>query len=127
LQSHIGLSWGKGFEGQLGDGRAKDSLTPVRVIVPTANGGTIPLNKVAAITAGSQHTCALLENHQVFCWGSNALDQLGTAEKKNAAYPVFSGLADVTAVSAGGWHTCAMLSSGETKCVGSIQAPQVLE
>jgi alpha-tubulin suppressor-like RCC1 family protein len=119
--------WGKGFEGQLGNGLGKDSLTPVRVVVQAPGGGTAPLGKVTAITAGSQHTCALLENREVFCWGNNSLGQLGAVKEKTAATPVFSGLTDVVALSAGGWHTCAVLSSGETKCLGPIQAPQVLE
>jgi alpha-tubulin suppressor-like RCC1 family protein len=99
-------------------------MTPVRVVVPVPDGGIAPLGKVAAITAGSQHTCALLENREVFCWGNNSLGQLGAVKEKMAAYPVSSGLADVIALSAGGWHTCAILSSGETKCLGPIQAPQ---
>ena len=119
--------WGKGFEGQLGDGLGRDSLTPVRVVVPAPGGGKVPLGKVTAITAGSQHTCALLESREVFCWGNNSLGQLGAVKDKTAATPVFSGLKDVVALSAGGWHTCAVLSSGETKCLGPIQAPQVLE
>ncbi|HUK57575.1 MAG TPA: hypothetical protein VLY20_13065 [Nitrospiria bacterium] len=119
--------WGKGFEGQLGDGRGKDSLTPVRVVVPAPGGGTVPLGKATGITAGSRHTCALLESREVFCWGSNSLGQLGAVKDKTAAYPVFSGLTGVVALSAGGRHTCAVLSSGETKCLGPIQAPQVPE
>jgi len=113
--------WGNGFEGQLGDGLTKDSLTPVRVVAPEPGSGTSPLEHVAAITAGSQHTCALLENGKVYCWGSNALGQLGRAEGKIAARPVFSGLTDVVAVAAGGWHTCAIRAGGVTTCVGEMK------
>jgi alpha-tubulin suppressor-like RCC1 family protein len=119
--------WGEGFEGQLGDGLRKSSLTPVRVVVPGPGGKTVPLDKVAAISAGSQHTCAILESREVYCWGSNSLGQLGAVKDKMAATPVFSGLTGVVALGAGGSHTCAILSSGGTKCLGPIETPQVQE
>ncbi len=119
--------WGEGFEGQLGDQMKKDSLKPVRVTVPDPAGATVPLEKVAAITAGSRHTCALLENREVYCWGSNSLGQLGAVKDKEAATPVFSGLADVVSLGSGGWHTCAVLSNGETKCLGPIKPSQVMD
>jgi alpha-tubulin suppressor-like RCC1 family protein len=113
--------WGNGFEGQLGDGLNKDSLTPVRVVSPEPGVGTAPLDHVTAITAGSQHTCALLENGRVYCWGSNALGQLGRIEGKMASRPVFSGLTDVFAVAAGGWHTCAIRAGRVITCVGEMK------
>ena len=121
LQDRTVQCWGKGFEGQLGDGLKKDSLTPVRVLAPEPAGKTAPLAHVAAITAGSQHTCALLENGQVYCWGSNAAGQLGRVQGAMAARPVFSQFTEVVAVAAGGWHTCALRASGATTCVGQME------
>ncbi|MBI3812816.1 MAG: hypothetical protein HY283_11555 [Nitrospirae bacterium] len=112
--------WGKGFEGQLGDGLGRDSLTPVRVLT-AVSGGPEPLAQVRAITAGSQHTCALLENGKVYCWGSNHLGQLGRVQGQTATRAAFSGLTDVIAVSAGGWQTCAIRSSGTTTCFGGMK------
>ena len=38
----------------------------------------IPLGKKALkVSAGRQHTCALLEDHSVVCWGANQKGQLG--------------------------------------------------
>lgn len=119
--------WGLGIDGQLGDGLGKDSVTPVRVVIPIPGGGTAPLEKVTAISAGSRHTCALLESRGVFCWGSNSAGQLGAVKEKTSAYPVFSELTEVVALGAGGRHTCAVLSSGEAKCLGPVQPPHVLE
>jgi alpha-tubulin suppressor-like RCC1 family protein len=121
LEDRTVQCWGNGSEGQLGDGLIKDSLTPVRVMAPEPGGGTAPLEHVAAVTAGSQHTCALLENGKVYCWGNNALGQLGLAEGTMAARPVFSGLTEVIAVAAGGWHTCALRSGGVKTCVGVMK------
>ncbi|MBI1823493.1 MAG: hypothetical protein HY200_05155 [Nitrospirae bacterium] len=121
LKDHTVQCWGKGFEGQLGDGRKKDSLTPVKVTNLNPNGVLIAFNHILTISSGSQHTCALLENREVHCWGSNYSGQLGTFHEDFSPQPVFSGLSDVVSLSAGGWHTCAIFSNGETKCVGKLQ------
>ena len=123
LEDRTVQCWGEGIDGQLGDGSQKDSPAPVRVVAPEPGGKTAPLEQVTAITAGSQHVCALLEDGKVYCWGSNALGQLGRAEGKTAARPVFSGLTGVVAVAAGGWHTCAIRADGTgvTTCVGEMK------
>jgi alpha-tubulin suppressor-like RCC1 family protein len=68
--------WGHDTAGQLGDGGAIDEGggwpvvgAPVEV-VGLASG-------VAQVTAGSAHTCAVLSNGGVRCWGSNRYGQLG--------------------------------------------------
>ena len=40
--------------------------------------------RVLQISAGESHTCALLENQQIKCWGHNAN---GTAGQNNTDYP----------------------------------------
>jgi alpha-tubulin suppressor-like RCC1 family protein len=112
--------WGKNYEGQLGDGTRVDALRPVRVTVLDPGKRVKPLANVAAITAGSQHTCALLESREVYCWGSNFAGQLGRVEGTLAPRPVFSGMTDVVALAAGGWHTCGILTDGETRCLGEV-------
>lgn len=115
--------WGQGIEGQLGDGLGKDSARPVRVLTGEPAGGTAPLENVAAVTAGSQHTCALLEGGKVYCWGSNRLGPLGRVRGETAVLAAFSGLTDVVAVSAGGGQTCAIRSGGATICLGRMEPP----
>lgn len=113
LKDHTVQCWGKGFEGQLGDGEKKDSLTPVKVTTLDPTGALVPFDNVLTITAGSQHTCALLENREVHCWGSNYSGQLGNFNGEFYPQPAFSGLSDVGALSAGGWHTCAIFQMGK--------------
>lgn len=75
---------------------------------------------MSAISGGGNHTCALLGNGTVECWGRNDQGQLGdgTTTTHQVATPVI-GLTGVTAISAGGSHTCALLASGSVKCWGS--------
>src|SRR5690606_10666460 len=53
--------WGSGQYGRLGNNDSAEQLTPVDVIGLSGS--------VSAIAAGSAHTCALLTNDSVKCWG----------------------------------------------------------
>ena len=88
----------------LGDGHSPCSYKPL-----TVNG----LN-AKKITAGSNHTCALLENNSVKCWGGGyAMGQ------KNHPRPIDVGEldGDVIDIASGENHTCAVVKN-KVKCWG---------
>src|SRR5438876_262301 len=67
--------WGRNVDGQLGDGTtANPSTGPPGSSVPVAVSG---IRSADAITAGAYHTCALLADGTVQCWGRNHQGQLG--------------------------------------------------
>ena len=113
------MCWGNNSSGQLGDGTTVAKLAPTQV-TGLASG-------VAAFSAGSYHTCAVLESGAVKCWGQNSQGQLGDGSSANRTTPIqVSGLSSgVTAASAGGSHTCALLGIGGIKCWGDNQYGQV--
>ena len=78
------------------------------------------------VSCGGMHTCAVLDNGRVRCWGANASGQLGYGHTENIGddeTPASAGFVDVggnvTAIAAGGWHTCALLDTGSVRCWGA--------
>jgi alpha-tubulin suppressor-like RCC1 family protein len=154
--------WGRGLEGELGNGTTYGSTTPVAVsgltqVVALAAGGRstcalrsdgkvlcwglavpnspsvdindIPyasspvevpnLADVASIAQGWGHTCVVLGNGTVQCWGSNYYGELGNGSTTFSSTPVVvSGTGNAVKVATGNGHTCALLSDGSVACWG---------
>jgi cysteine-rich repeat protein len=80
---------------------------------------------VTQVAAGGLHTCVLINNGKVRCWGNGANGQLGYGNTENIGddeLPSSAGNVDiggkVTQITAGAGHTCVLLDSGDVKCWG---------
>ena len=104
--------WGRGSNGQLGNGATADSSTPVSV---TGLTGVTQL----AVDTESSHACALTGGGMK-CWGANANGQLGNGTTTDSNVPVdVTGLTTgVVGLGIGGTHSCAITSTGGLKCWG---------
>ena len=116
--------WGLGFSGQLGYGNTNnvgDDETPGAIgPVDLGSGRT-----ATAVSAGDFHTCALLDDGSVRCWGFGADGRLGygnTSDIGDDETPASAGPVPIggpaIAISAGGSHTCAVLAGGAVRCWG---------
>ncbi|PXY71802.1 MAG: hypothetical protein CXX80_11975 [Methanobacteriota archaeon] len=108
--------WGRGHEGQLGNGGTSAKTTPTLTI-------SLGVGRTAvAISSGPVHTCAILDNGEVSCWGYGGSGRLGNGgtSQQNSPIPTSSLGPGRTAVaiSSGGFHTCAILDNGTVSCWG---------
>ena len=81
-----------------------------------------------AIAAGYYHSCALLDNASVKCWGSNQYGQLGigntTTMGDNASEMALLPVVNLgtgrtaTAIEGGNFHNCALLDNASVTCWG---------
>ena len=107
--------WGENQYGKLGDNSDVSKEKPTDVSGLASN--------VKAISAGSNHTCALTSSGAVKCWGGSGWGKIGDNSKVDRWVPTgVHGLAsNVSAISAGYNHTCVLTSRGAVKCWGNNQ------
>ena len=121
--------WGNNEAGQLGVGDTAtrgDQPSELGDGLPTVNLGTG--RTAVAIGSGAEFSCALLDNAQVKCWGSNALGQLGLGDTVSRGQTTnmgdnlpavnFGTNAAVASLSVGQTHSCVLLTNGQVKCWG---------
>jgi alpha-tubulin suppressor-like RCC1 family protein len=79
-------TWGNGAYGQLGDGRAENSSTPVRITLP-------PGHHPVAVASGGFASYAIDQSGRLWAWGRDDDGQLGTGSSgPDQLRPVSTGL-----------------------------------
>ena len=107
------------------------ALVLVVALAPGASGEQAASNarrlQAGLIDVGDRHTCALLDNGKVRCWGYGGNGRLGYGNSNNigddevpgSAGPVKLGAGRrAVAISAGDAHSCALLDNGGVRCWG---------
>jgi alpha-tubulin suppressor-like RCC1 family protein len=111
--------WGDNDHGQLGYATTAICLPGINVPCSLTAAAVPSLEGVTALAGGGSHTCALLKDGTVRCWGRNDSGQLGNGTTSDSTTPVtVSNLTAVTEIAAGGSHTCARLANGGVRCWG---------
>jgi hypothetical protein len=111
--------WGYNSQGQLGDGTTTDRPTQVDV---TGLGAA-----AVDLSAGGNHTCAVLVGGIVRCWGMNTGGVLGPdGPASGSAVPItISSLPPATATAAAWESQCALLAGGAVQCWGRNTSGQL--
>ena len=125
--THAGLvfCWGEGSRGRLGQVASEivepDDFGPVALPAPAI-----------AVTAGEEHSCALLRTatgeSQIACWGFNDAGQLGNGTTTETAEPqlvLLPANASPTTVTTTNDHVCAIVGDGDVICWGDGDSKQL--
>ncbi|QIG45096.1 hypothetical protein G5V58_22095 [Nocardioides anomalus] len=85
----------------------------------------VPRLDAAALTAGADHSCAIVGTGEVRCWGAGNRGQLGQGSTADvgddpgeSTVPVAVGTGRAVSIAAGADHTCAVLDTGQLRCWG---------
>jgi alpha-tubulin suppressor-like RCC1 family protein len=113
------ICWGGGARGQLGSGDGTGRAAPGAAVALGA--------KAVELAAGDRHACALLEDHQIACWGANQRGQLGLDDRQDRFGPtrVPLGAKRALAVSARVDSTCVLLDGHGITCWGANERGQL--
>ena len=105
------FAWGLNSEGEIGDNTVSTRLSPVSV-----SGGKI----YTKISTGFDHTCGIVNDGTLQCWGNNNLGQagLGNAVSFVKIPTTVAGVTNVTDVFASHSQTC-FISNGTPFCMGN--------
>lgn len=116
--------WGDNWFGQLGYGHVDnigDDETPASQPVVQLGGPAVE------VQVGEFHSCALMEDRTVRCWGQHpftgqgSYDDVGDDEHPSA-YPAVDIGGPVEELAVGDRHSCARLAGGKVRCWGQDAA-----
>jgi alpha-tubulin suppressor-like RCC1 family protein len=128
--------WGKNAEGQLGNGNWNDSYQATDVVIDFQD-GLVDLVGATQISAGRYHTCAVVAEGGIKCWGDNSRGQLGVdsdssyqaidvvVEVEVDGDPTYPPLTGANQIATGEYHTCAVVAEGGIKCWGDNKYGQL--
>ena len=111
------------------------ATTPCGVGAQCDGDGECRLTGLGRVAAGANHTCAILDNGNVRCWGSNEYGQLGIPDDPDplvaenllvgddedpSDMPELDFGRDVVQVAAGLAYTCVLFDDGNVRCWGGL-------
>jgi alpha-tubulin suppressor-like RCC1 family protein len=106
------VCWGLNTDGQTGSTAVTTRSEPPKPAMGITN--------AVAVAAGGYHTCALIGDGTVQCWGNNKEGEIGIARNdRNVPSPaVVPDITEAVAVTAGAFHTCVVRAGGTAFCWG---------
>jgi alpha-tubulin suppressor-like RCC1 family protein len=119
--------WGVNNNGQLGvSATGMGSCSTLVGNEPcTSTPMLIPFLRAVAVGGGSEHTCAVLDDGTVRCWGQNAFNQLGNTGGNAFAPVTVAGITNAIGIAVADFHNCALIADGTVQCWGRNRSGQM--
>ena len=109
--------WGYNDDGQLGNGESGDrDFSSPPVFSPTP-GKVLNITNATAIATGRDHSCALLADRTVSCWGNFHMGYDWYVDINKEPVKI-DDVNDAIKIVAGSFHTCALHTDGTVTCWG---------
>lgn len=120
------LCWGANLFGQLGAATNTECVTARGRIPCALLPIQAPVERIASVSVGADHSCGLGADSTITCWGSDYRGQLGVTRMPAGILAVHpQGNLKYVAVSAGQYHTCAIRPDGTMQCWGMNTSGQL--
>ncbi|MEQ9209439.1 MAG: hypothetical protein RLN96_06310 [Pseudomonadales bacterium] len=114
------VCWGRGRYGKLGIGTSGSLGVIENLMVPREVKGN---SSFVSLATGVFQTCGIATDGKAFCWGRNALGQLGDGTTTMQVEPVaVSTDLNFESIAIGDDHTCGVSSSDDVYCWGDGNA-----
>ncbi|MFZ9886781.1 MAG: RCC1 domain-containing protein [Myxococcota bacterium] len=95
------------------------------VVVGLVAGALANAAPVEGVALGARHSCALLGDGELACWGENGSGQLGYDGDGRATPALVKNVHHAVEVAAGGGFTCVRHRSGRVRCFGRGEEGQL--
>ncbi len=119
-------TWGYNGNGELGDGKNRNTNIPVQVLTGAQDSNSGYLENIIQVAAGSNHNLALDKDGTVWAWGYGSHGELGNRTTANSSLPVkVIGVSDVVSIAAGYYNSFAVRKDGTVWAWGYNYAGQL--
>jgi alpha-tubulin suppressor-like RCC1 family protein len=120
LANTTAVCWGNSTFQSIARGPGANATRPSPLVV---NGTSTPLSGITDISAGRDHSCALIVDGTARCWGHNFDGELGNNGSGDGYATVLNSagsapLGNITKIAAGYRQTCAVLGDQTARCWG---------
>ncbi len=107
--------WGGNDNGSVGNG---DTVQHATSVVPRGLDGAA--HQAVAVATGIDHSCALLRDGSIQCFGANGRGQLGDGTTQRSLVPIsLSAPVSARGIAAGAGFTCALSDTSTIQCWGA--------
>lgn len=116
--------WGANSSGEIGNGKSVENYSSPQKAFESSPQQVLNIQNAVKISSGRDHTCALLENGFLSCWGLNIFNNISESETDIISTPMLLvEYPNISDLDLGGDTTCMLKNGVSLKCIGKYFNP----